>query len=45
MVFFFIPEKELWRVKGIKIAKIFIWLDVLSFLVQAAGQSPIATAL
>ena len=37
MVYFFIPSQQLWKIKGIKIAKIFVWLDVLSFLTQLGG--------
>jgi hypothetical protein len=37
MVYFFVPEQKIWWVKGIKIAKIFVWLDVLSFLTQLGG--------
>ncbi|KAE9380241.1 hypothetical protein N431DRAFT_432526 [Stipitochalara longipes BDJ] len=37
MVYFFVPEQKIWRIKGIKIAKIFVWLDVLSFLTQLGG--------
>jgi hypothetical protein len=37
MVYFFVPEQKIWRFKGIKIAKIFVWLDVLSFLTQLGG--------
>jgi hypothetical protein len=37
MVYFFVPEQRIWRIKGIKIAKIFVWLDILSFLTQLGG--------
>ncbi|KAF4630345.1 hypothetical protein G7Y89_g7791 [Cudoniella acicularis] len=37
MIFFFIPEQKIWGVKGVKIGKIFVWLDILSFLTQVAG--------
>jgi hypothetical protein len=37
MVYFFVPEQKIWKIKGIKIAKIFVWLDVLSFLTQLGG--------
>ncbi|KAG9228548.1 RTA1 like protein-domain-containing protein [Amylocarpus encephaloides] len=37
MIYFFIPEQQLWGIKGIKIAKIFVWLDVASFLTQVGG--------
>ena len=38
MIYFFVPEQKVWGIKGIKIAKIFVWLDVASFLTQVAGQ-------
>ncbi|CZS96245.1 related to phospholipid-translocating ATPase [Rhynchosporium graminicola] len=37
MVYFFVPAQEIFRIKGIKIAKIFVWLDVLSFFTQVGG--------
>lgn len=37
MIYFFIPSKAIFGIKGIKIAKIFVWLDVLSFLTQVGG--------
>jgi hypothetical protein len=40
MIYFFLPEQQVWGIKGIKLTKIFVWLDVLSFLTQAAGQPP-----
>ena len=38
MIYFFVPEQKIWGIKGIKIAKIFVWLDILSFITQVAGQ-------
>lgn len=29
MIYFFVPEQKIWGIKGVKIAKIFVWLDVL----------------
>ncbi|RDW85624.1 hypothetical protein BP5796_03949 [Coleophoma crateriformis] len=37
MVYFFIPSKRLWRIKATSITKIFVWLDVASFITQVAG--------
>ncbi|RDL37097.1 Uncharacterized protein BP5553_04530 [Venustampulla echinocandica] len=37
MIYFFVPEQKIWGIRGIKIAKIFVWLDVLSFLTQLGG--------
>lgn len=41
MIYFFVPEKQLWRIKGMQIAKIFVWLDVISFITQVAGGTMI----
>jgi hypothetical protein len=40
MIYFFVPEQQVWGIKGIKIAKIFVWLDILSFFTQVVGRSP-----
>ncbi|KAH7410839.1 RTA1 like protein-domain-containing protein [Cadophora sp. MPI-SDFR-AT-0126] len=37
MIYFFTPSQQVFRIKGIKIAKIFVWLDILSFLTQVGG--------
>ena len=37
MIYFFVPSQQVWSFKGIKIAKIFVWLDVLSFITQVGG--------
>jgi hypothetical protein len=37
MIYFFIPDQKVFGIKGIKIAKIFVWLDIASFLVQVTG--------
>jgi hypothetical protein len=37
MIYFFVPEQKVFGIKGIKIAKIFVWLDVASFLTQVGG--------
>lgn len=29
MIYFFVPDQQIWNVKAAKIAKIFVWLDVL----------------
>lgn len=29
MIYFFVPNQEIWGVKAIKIAKIFVWLDIV----------------
>lgn len=33
------PDKKVWGCKAISLGKYFVWLDVFSFLVQAAGGS------
>lgn len=38
MIYFFVPEQQIWGIKGIKLTKIFVWLDVLSFVTQVAGK-------
>ena len=38
MIYFFVPEQKIWGIKGIKIAKIFVLLDILSFITQVAGR-------
>jgi hypothetical protein len=37
MIHFFIPEKKIWGVRAVKMAKIFVLLDVVSFLTQLGG--------
>lgn len=37
MIYFFVPEQKIFGIRGIKLAKIFVWLDVLSFLTQVGG--------
>ncbi|KAJ5937908.1 hypothetical protein N7454_004250, partial [Penicillium verhagenii] len=37
MVHFFLPEKKVIGIRAEKLAKIFIWLDVSSFFIQATG--------
>ncbi|KAB8293843.1 hypothetical protein EYC80_009324 [Monilinia laxa] len=37
MIYFFVPDQKVWGIKGIQIAKIFVWLDVISFITQLAG--------
>ncbi|RAK71482.1 RTA1 domain-containing protein [Aspergillus fijiensis CBS 313.89] len=37
MVYYFLPEKKVAGIRAEKLAKIFIWLDVSSFIVQATG--------
>lgn len=37
MVHFALPEQRIWGVRAAKLTLIFIWLDVVCFLVQAGG--------
>ncbi|ESZ96750.1 hypothetical protein SBOR_2894 [Sclerotinia borealis F-4128] len=37
MIYFFIPDQKVWGMRGIRIAKVFIWLDVIFFIAQLAG--------
>ena len=39
MVHFALPEKRIWGIRAAKLTLIFIWLDVVCFLVQAGGGS------
>lgn len=39
MIYCFLPEKKVYGVKAVWLAKFFIWLDIFSFIVQAAGGS------
>lgn len=37
LVYFLHPKKRLWGVEAVKMRRWFVWLDILSFIVQAAG--------
>ena len=37
LVHFFLPEKAVWRIKAVGLAKWFVWADVISFVVQMVG--------
>ncbi|KAF2020657.1 hypothetical protein BU24DRAFT_416336 [Aaosphaeria arxii CBS 175.79] len=37
LIWTFHPEKKVFGIKAIRIGKYFVWLDILSFLVQGAG--------
>lgn len=39
MVYFGLPEKKIWGVKATKLTLIFVWLDIVCFLVQGGGGS------
>ena len=29
MIYYFVPDQKVWGFKAVKIAKIFVWLDIL----------------
>lgn len=37
MVYYFLPEKRVWAIKSQSLSKYFVWADVATFIVQAAG--------
>ncbi|KAJ6780350.1 hypothetical protein PWT90_06545 [Aphanocladium album] len=37
MIYFGLPEKKMWGVRAIKLTVLFVWLDIICFLVQLAG--------
>ncbi len=39
MIFFYLPDQRVWIIKATTMSKLFVWLDVVTFLVQAAGGS------
>jgi len=39
MIWYFLPEKRIYRVRATSLTKYFVWADVVTFLVQASGGS------
>lgn len=39
MVHFGLPDKKIWGIRAAKLTVLFVWLDVVCFLVQAGGGS------
>ncbi|TQW00796.1 hypothetical protein V2A60_001837 [Cordyceps javanica] len=37
MVYFGLPDRKIWGVRAIKLTVLFVWLDVICFLVQLSG--------
>ncbi|KAJ3480818.1 hypothetical protein NLG97_g7976 [Lecanicillium saksenae] len=37
MVYFGLPEKKIWGVRAIKLTVLFVWLDIVCFIVQLGG--------
>ena len=41
MVYLFLPDRKIYRVKAQSLAKYFVWLDIFSFIMQGTGGSMI----
>ena len=39
MMHFYLPDQKVWRIKSTSMSKIFVWADVVTFLIQAGGGS------
>ena len=39
MIWYFLPEKQIYRVKATSLTKYFVWADFITFLIQASGGS------
>ncbi|OAA60798.1 RTA1 domain protein [Cordyceps fumosorosea ARSEF 2679] len=37
MVYFGLPDKKIWGVRAVKLTVLFVWLDIICFLVQLGG--------
>lgn len=37
LIYFVLPEKKIWRLEATRLAAIFVWLDVICFIVQGSG--------
>lgn len=37
LVYFLLPEQAVWGIKATWLTKVFVWLDIIAFVVQAAG--------
>ncbi|KAF2178362.1 RTA1-domain-containing protein [Zopfia rhizophila CBS 207.26] len=37
LIYTFHPAKRIWKIKAISIGKYFVWLDILSFIIQGIG--------
>lgn len=37
MVYFGLPDKKIWKIRAIKLTVLFVWLDIVCFLIQAGG--------
>lgn len=39
MVYFALPDKQVWGIKAVRLTVLFVWLDVVCFLIQVGGGS------
>ncbi|RXG46592.1 hypothetical protein VDGE_06889 [Verticillium dahliae] len=39
LVYYVLPDRSIWNLKATQLTKLFVWIDVLCFLVQAGGGS------
>jgi hypothetical protein len=37
LIYYILPDQQVFRIKATTLTKIFVWLDVFAFVVQAAG--------
>ena len=37
LVYFALPDRQVWGVRATWLTRLFVWLDILSFIIQAAG--------
>jgi hypothetical protein len=37
MVYYWLPEKKVWGIRATSLTRMFVWFDVVVFLIQAAG--------
>jgi hypothetical protein len=42
LVYFVLPDQQVWNVKATWLTKLFVWLDVFSFIVQLAGGATLS---
>ncbi|EGX90799.1 RTA1 domain protein [Cordyceps militaris CM01] len=39
MVYYGLPEKKIWGIRAVKLTVLFVWLDIICFLVQLGGAA------
>jgi RTA1 like protein len=37
LIYYILPDQQVFRIKATTLTKLFVWLDIVAFLVQAAG--------